>query len=51
MFRVRDIWTWLGAGLSLVALYLVLEHGAQASTVIGASAGGLSQIYRTLQGR
>lgn len=50
-FNVRNFWSFAGAGLALVALYLVLERGTSASRVISASAGGLAQIYRTLQGR
>jgi hypothetical protein len=49
--RVRDIYGALGVMLFLIALYLVLENGANASKVIASVGGTTSQVFRTLQGR
>lgn len=51
MFNVRNVWTSVGAMLSLVALYLVLENGTNASRVIGAGGNFSVNILKTLQGR
>jgi len=37
--------------LMLIALYLVLRFGANASRVIGAFAKGLGEVFTTLQAR
>lgn len=51
MFKVSGLWGALGVALTLIALYLVLEHGGGASQVFGAFASGTSKIFSTLQGR
>lgn len=51
MFKVTGIWSWLGTSLFLVAMYLVLDKGDAASGLIKAGSGGLSEIYKTLQGK
>ena len=50
-FNVRGFWSAIGVALSLIALYLVLENGANASKVIGAVASFTTGAFRTLQGR
>lgn len=37
--------------LMLIALYLVLRYGANASRLIGSIATGTSEVFTTLQGR
>ena len=37
--------------LMLIALFLVLKHGANASKLIGSIAVGSSKVFKTLQGR
>jgi hypothetical protein len=49
--NVRGVWGFLGVGLALVALYLVLAYGTQTTNVIKAGGGALSDFYKTLQGR
>lgn len=51
MFKVNSFYGWLGTSLFLVAMYLVLDHGDAASGIIRSGSGGLSEIYKTLQGR
>lgn len=48
---VRGFWGAIGVALALIALYLVLENGTNASSVISAVAGGTSQVFKTLQAR
>jgi hypothetical protein len=38
-------------GLSLVALYLVLVYAGGARKIVTALGSGVSDVYRTLQGR
>jgi hypothetical protein len=49
--RVHGIYGTIGVMLFLVALYLVLEHGGQASSIIGAIGQNSSGVLKTLQGR
>lgn len=52
MFKnIRDVYGALGVMLFLIALYLVLENGAQATRIIGAIGSSTSGVFRTLQGR
>ena len=48
---MRNITGLLQYALGLVALYLVLRHGANASKVIGSLFGGTIRAFKTLQGR
>lgn len=41
----------VGTMLMLIALYLVLRFGANATKVIGSIATGTSKVFKTLQGR
>lgn len=50
-FRIKSLYGFVGAGLALVGLYLVLENGKSASDLIRAGSTGLVNIYETLQGR
>ena len=49
--HVRGVYGSLGVMLFLVAMYLVLEHGTDASNIIKAGGGTLSDVFKTLQGR
>lgn len=51
MFRVSGAWSFVGVSLTLVALYLLLEHAGQASQIFTALASSLGGIYGVLQGR
>ncbi|HZU18296.1 MAG TPA: hypothetical protein VFD01_17050 [Candidatus Dormibacteraeota bacterium] len=45
-------WTrWVMVALSLIALYLLLEHAAQAAQVISTIGAGTMALFGTLQGR
>lgn len=48
MATIRSLITTM---LMLIALYLVLRFGANASRVIGAFAKGLGEVFTTLQAR
>jgi hypothetical protein len=48
---MRQIQGILTTMLMLIALYLVLRHGANASRVISSIATGASEVFTTLQGR
>lgn len=45
------IWKLVATMLALIALYLVLEHFAGATSVISTLAAGTMSIFGTLQGR
>lgn len=52
MFQsIRSAYGALGVALFLIALYLVLERGNSASSIIQAAGGTTAHIFRTLQGR
>lgn len=48
---VRNLYGALGVMLFLIALYLVLENGANASRVIGAVGRSTGDVFKVLQGR
>ncbi len=48
---VRSLYSALGVMLFLIALYLVLERGAETSRVISAVGSTTNTIFKTLQGR
>lgn len=48
MGQVRGM---IGSMLVLIGLYLVLRNGANAGKVIGATATGVTRVFKTLQGR
>ena len=47
----RSITGWITAAFSLIALYLVLRNGANASKLIGAMGTSAARVFKTLQGR
>lgn len=49
--KVNGVWSFLGVGLALVALYLVLINARGAASVTSSVTGGVAGIFRTLQGR
>lgn len=49
--HVRGVYGSLGVMLFLIALYLVLEHGNSATSIISAVGGSTTSVFRTLQGR
>lgn len=49
--NVKSAWGFVGVGLFLVAMYLVLTNGTNAAKVINAAGANLAGIYKTLQGR
>ncbi len=49
--NIRGAYGVLGVMLFLIALYLVLERGTAASTIIGSVGSNASTIFKTLQGR
>ena len=49
--NIRGLWGFLGVGLALVALYLLLEHSDGTAKILAVGTGGIAGIYRTLQGR
>ncbi|MCL2393254.1 MAG: hypothetical protein FWC87_01095 [Acidimicrobiaceae bacterium] len=51
MFSPRNILGVIGIMLGLIALYLLLENGGQASKILGALSAGSIGIFTTLQGR
>lgn len=51
MFNVRNVWSAVGGALALIAIYLVLENGTNASRVIGAFGNFGVNITEALQGR
>lgn len=48
---MRQVSGIVGTMLLLIALYLVLKFGANASKVIGSIATGAARVFKTLQGR
>lgn len=48
---VRSIYSALGAMLFLIALYLILERGTSASTIMNSIGTNASSVFKTLQGR
>ena len=51
MFKVSGVWSFLGVGFSLVALYLVLENGSSFTSAVNAIGSNTTGFYKTLQGR
>lgn len=52
MFQsVKSVYSALGVMLFLVAMYLVLEHGAQTTQIIASIATAGKTVFGTLQGR
>lgn len=49
--NVKGVYGFLGVGLALVALYLVLTRAAGASQIITSGATAVGGIFETLQGR
>lgn len=47
----RQISSLVTTMLMLIALYLVLRFGANASKLIGSIGTGTSKVFKTLQGR
>jgi hypothetical protein len=43
--------SFVGGAFALIALFLVLAHAGGFAQVIGAGAGGSSNVFKTLQGR
>jgi hypothetical protein len=48
---VRQVTGLVSTMLALIALYLVLRFGGNASKVIGSIATGASRVFKTLQAR
>lgn len=52
MFQgIRNAYGALGVALFLIALYIVLERGTAASSIISSVGGNTASIFKTLQGR
>jgi hypothetical protein len=50
MFKVTSLYGFMGVSLFLVALYVVLEHGSAASSVIESAGKSYGGILSVLQG-
>ncbi len=48
---IRNVYGALGVMLFLIALYLVLERGTSASSIISSVGTNTAQVFKTLQGR
>jgi hypothetical protein len=51
MFSPRGIWQTIGVMLFLIAMFLVLEHGTAATSLIKAGSKGGIGLVEALQGR
>lgn len=51
VFRINDIWGYLGAGLVLVLVYLLLNNGRYTVPIVNSLFQGIDSTFRTLQGR